>query len=193
VVPRDNSPTAPEGSSGDSPPPAAATTPTACAPARRSPSPTSAGGPAVLHLHITRSTEVQQLERIGSHAQVAWRIEDGPLTGSVVRGWVDARRLVPLATLSGRSLDSIGGLGLSGASNWGGGGGEHPLHVDVGHGPELIGTILVGTRVCKGPRRGALVVVSNDGRASRTIPVPLKLRPGATLLLAPADADECAR
>ena len=154
---------------------------------------TSPGGPAVLHLHLARTVPVKLLARSGAHAQIAWPIADGPLADATVTGWVDARLVVVKDSFLLGDPHGFGGLGLSGTSHWGGCAGEHPLHVDAGRGPEPVGTILAGTRVIKGRRRGAFFEVVVEGQATQSIPVPFTLRPGARFLLAPADADECAR
>lgn len=154
---------------------------------------TSPGGPAVLHLHLARAVPVKLLARSGAHAQIAWPIADGPLADATVRGWVDARLVVLKDNFLLGDPHGFGGLGLRGTSHWGGCAGEHPLHVDAGRGPEPIGTILAGTRVLKGRRRGAFVEVVVEGQATQSVPVPFTLRPGARFLLAPAAADECAR
>lgn len=152
----------------------------------------SAGGPAVLHLRLTRDVPVKLVERVGAQARIAWPIADGALTDATVLGWVDARLVAPPGPATLGTLHGFAGLGLIGTSHWGGCASEHPLHVDTGRGPEEVGTILPGTRVTPGPRRGALVEVVVLGPATRSTPDPFQLRPGATFLLAPADARECA-
>lgn len=150
------------------------------------------GGPAVLHLHLPHAVEVQKIEVAGSLAKIAWPIADGGLSDATVRGWVDARLLAPLPKPSGGEM--VGGaLGLEGTSHWTGCGAEHPLYVDAGGGPEVVGEILAGTRVKAGARRGVLIAVEVIGQATRMKPTPIMLRPGARFLLDPAAAEECSR
>lgn len=148
-------------------------------------------GPPVVHLQLTRPVPVALLERVGPRAKIAWPISDGPLADATVIGWVAGHLVDELTRADGGTLHGLGGLGMAGTSHWGGCTAEHPLHVDAGRGPEPVGTILPGTRVRTGPRRGALVLVEVEGPATRLIPTPVKLHPGAQFLLAPADARDC--
>ena len=150
----------------------------------------SPGGPTVLKLQLPRAVTVTQLDRNGPHAKIAWLIDDGKLADATVIGWVDAR-LVSDLDRKGGGGGTGSGMGLEGSSHWSGCQTEHPLLVDAGRGPEPVGTILAGTRVRKGPRRGALVSVELEGPSVRQVPPPLRLRAGAKFLLAPDHATEC--
>ncbi|PCC74155.1 hypothetical protein SAMN02745121_07979 [Nannocystis exedens] len=152
----------------------------------------TAGGPPVLHLHLKRAVPVKRLADAGSQVKIAWPIADGALAESTVSGWVEARLVEPLKdSTEGEFLAR--GLSLEGSAHWDGCGAEHPLYVDTGRGAEPVGEILAGTRVRMGPRRGELVVVDVEGPWVRQNPPPLRLRPGAKFLLAPADAADCSR
>jgi hypothetical protein len=152
----------------------------------------TAGGPPVLHLHLERAARVKRLADAGPQVKIAWPITDGALVESTVSGWVEARLVEPLK-------DSIAdefladGLSLEGSTHWGGCSAEHPLYVDTGRGAEAVGEILAGTRVRTGSRRSELVVVDVEGPSVRERPSPLRLRPGARFLLAPADAADCSQ
>jgi hypothetical protein len=152
----------------------------------------SPGGPAVVHLRPGRTGDVTLLERDGRHVKIAWLIADQALADATVIGWVDGARIGDLSPASGGSMHAGHMSGLKGTSDWGGCQAEHPLLADAGRGPELVGTILVGTRVRRGPRRGALVEVEVEGPSVQQVPPVLKLRSGAKFLLAPPDAIECA-
>ncbi|MBA3546169.1 MAG: hypothetical protein H0T76_06790 [Nannocystis sp.] len=152
----------------------------------------SPGGPTMLELRLSDRVKVTQLDRNGPHAKIAWRIDDGKLDDATVIGWVDARLLRDLDTRGGGGGTGYTG-GLEGTSHWIGCQTEHPLLVDAGRGPEHVGTILAGTRVRKGPPRGALVQVEIEGPAVRQVPPPLRLHARAKFLLAPEHATECSR
>lgn len=153
----------------------------------------SPGGPAALTLALKRSISVKLLARDGPHAQIAWPIGDRTLADATVIGWVAGDLVNGPAVLSGGSAGDSRLGGMSATSDWGGCSKEHPLLADAGRGPEPVGEILVGTRVKKGPRRGALISVMVEGPAVQMVPPAVKARPGATFLLAPADAADCAR
>ncbi len=153
----------------------------------------SPGGPTVLKLQLPRAVAVTQLDRNGPHAKIAWLIDDGKLADATVIGWVDARLVSELDHKGGGGGTGISLGGLEASSHWGGCQTEHPLLVDAGRGPESVGTILAGTRVRKGPRRGALVEVESMGTRVRLDPSPLRVRAGAKFLLNPDDATECSR
>ncbi|WAS90030.1 hypothetical protein [Nannocystis punicea] len=148
------------------------------------------GGPPVLHLHLKRAARVKWLADAGSQVKIAWPIADGALVESTVSGWVEARLVEPLNNWIAGEFPP-GSFSLQGTTHWGGCSAEHPLYVDTGRGAEPVGEILAGTRVRTGPRRGELVVVEVEGPAVRESPPPLRLRPEARFLLAPADAADC--
>ena len=152
----------------------------------------SPGGPAVVQLRPGHTGDVTLLDRDGRHVKIAWLIADKALADATVIGWVDGARIGDLSPASGGSMHAGHMSGLKGTSDWGGCQAEHPLLADAGRGPETVGTILVGTRVRRGPRRGALVEVEVEGPSVQQVPPVLKLRSGAKFLLAPPDAIECA-
>ena len=154
----------------------------------------SPGGPAAVELRLAKDVLIAQLDRNGPQAKIAWSIEEGALADATVIGWVDARLVTDFRGGkggSGMSGMSGMGMGMEGTSHWSGCRTDHPLLVDAGRGPEEVGTILAGTRITRGPRRGALVAVDIVGPALRHNPAPFQLRAGVRFLLAPADATEC--
>lgn len=152
----------------------------------------SPGGPIVLTLNLKRNINVRLLTRTGPHAFIAWPIDDGALADSAVIGWVRGDLVHDPVPTRGSSVEGSAG-GMSGTSDWGGCSKEHPIFADAGRGPEPVGEILVGTRVKKGPRRGALITVTIEGPSIQMVPPAIKPRAGTTFLLAPDDATDCAR
>ncbi|MBL9107326.1 MAG: hypothetical protein JNL82_40930 [Myxococcales bacterium] len=150
------------------------------------------GGPAALHLHLTRAVAVEKLEQSGAQVKIAWPIEDGPLVEAIVSGWVDGRLIAALRDPQVGSF-AASGLSLVGSSHWSGCGAEYPLFVAAGGAPEAVGVILRGTRVRAKGRRGEYVAVEVEGQAVRESPPPFTLRKGASFLLTAAAAADCGR
>jgi len=81
--------------------------------------------------------------------------------------------------------------GLSGSSDWGGCGDEHPLFIDAGGGAERVGEVLQGTRVEVVGAAGPYSRVHVIGPAVREVPAPITFAPGVEALMLRQDAVSC--
>jgi hypothetical protein len=126
----------------------------------------------------------------GTQVRIDWLLDDGPLQGARVIGWIDRARTRP-STAGGATSRCFGGLGLSGVSGWSSCHKQHPLHVQTPQGIEPIGTIEIGTRV---RRLGSLppwTAVEILGPSTHLLPQALEVAKGATFLMRDADATDC--
>lgn len=126
----------------------------------------------------------------GAQVRIDWLLDDGPLQGARVIGWIDRARTRRSSGGAGGAR-SFGGLGLSGTSGWSSCHKPHPLHVQTANGIEPIGTIEIGTRVRTLGSVPPWTAVEVLGPSTHLLPLALEVGKGTTFLMASADVRDC--